>query len=155
MKPVISFAVYEAEITMALEQRTARVKREGSTRYEYPSSQQYMFPGFDKVQVFEEFTRARRIARSVWGRMGTLMGGVLAQPLGAREIHVLPAAPSGADLVHLREAGISWVIWDVIGAGEVPQLLQNETAEEYVYQEGSDVDFRIIRLKARSRAPDP
>jgi len=60
--------------------------------------------------AWSEFLDAPRVARTSWGRFGTLMGGALASPIGARE------------LVHVQEpqdvpSDVDWWIWD-LGATE-------------------------------------
>jgi hypothetical protein len=131
---------------MQIEWKTGRIPEANGARREFLSSQEYMFPGMADTPGFKTFLKARKIARSPWGRMGTLLGGVLAMPLGQREIRVLPRELKVEDISSLREAGVHWVIWDVLGAGEVPLLLSREGQEEYTYQPAQDVNFHIIRL---------
>lgn len=143
---VIGVAIWESQNTMQIEWKTGRIPQADGACGEFLSSQEYMFPGMADTPGFKAFLKARKIARSPWGRMGTLLGGVLAMPLGQREIRVLPRELNVEVISSLREAGVHWVIWDVLGAGEVPEILTREVQEEHTYQPAHDVDFHIIRL---------
>ncbi|MCP4573550.1 MAG: hypothetical protein GY838_14425 [bacterium] len=85
-------------------------------------------------------------ARSRWGRIGTLLGGTLAMPLGARRALLLSDTPTVADLDELRDVGCAWILWDVLGAGEVPEILRAAALEEHAFQPADDVDVRFLRL---------
>jgi len=143
---VICAAIWESQKTLQIEWKTGRIPQAQGTFGKFLSSQEYMFPGMAETSGFKAFLRARKIARSPWGRMGTLLGGVLAMPLGQREIRVLPRELEFEDISSLREAGVQWVIWDVLGAGEVPEILTREAQEEHAYHPAHDVNCHIIRL---------
>jgi hypothetical protein len=123
------------------------------------------FPGLSANPGFAAVLQAGRVARGRWTtEHGTLLGGLLALPLGAREVVVIPpksagyadpwreatsrSAPAPADLAALRAAGIEWVIWDSPRPEELPGILIEAARERYLYRHpsGSQV-FHIVRLR--------
>lgn len=76
----------------------------------------HYFPALREHPDWTDFASAPRIARSDWGRLGTLMGGALASPIGARDvIRVDGPATIPAD--------VDWWIWDVSGTRTPPDDL--------------------------------
>jgi hypothetical protein len=144
---VFGLAVWESERTLALETEANRVATDGAGGKTYLSTRELLFPDIDRSEGFDRFFAASAIARSLWSRQGTLLGGSLALPLGRRRISLLPIEPSERDLERIQEAGVEWVVWDVIGAGEVPSVLRGRASEEHRYAREPDVDFRAIRLR--------
>jgi hypothetical protein len=140
-------AIWESNRTAGLEEQTGKIVNATASGPVYASSADRLFPRFLKTAGIDRFMAAGKIARSPWGRLGTLFGGVLSQPLGAREIVLLPATPVAKDFERLAAEGVTWVIWDVVGAGQPPEVLREAAAEEIVYQSASDVDFRFFRLR--------
>lgn len=114
---------------------------------DFLSTRTLFFGNMDLVAGSEEFWAARRIARSRWGRVGTLLGGTLGLPLGRRELRLLPDAPTAADLEALRRDGFTWVVWDVEGAGEVPETVRAAALQELVHHPTPDTHFRLLRLR--------
>jgi hypothetical protein len=51
------------------------------------------------------------------------------------------------DLNRIQEAGVEWVLWDVVGAGDVPSVLRARASEEHRYDRAPNVDFRAILLR--------
>jgi len=136
----VGIALGETARTVALERETGRVSGD------YLSTMDYLFPGLARAEGFDRMLEAPRLARSGWSREGTLLGGALAMPLGRREIRVLPDVPSDAELRALRGSGVEWVLWDVLGAGEVPESLRGMAVEGYTWNPSPEVDFRALRL---------
>ncbi len=143
---IIGIGILESRTTMQREWETGRVSLATGGCGEFLSSQEYIFPGMANTPGFGAFLKSRKIARSPWGRTGTHLGGVLAMPLGQREIRVLPRELEARDISSLREQGVQWVIWDVLGAGQVPEILTREAQVEHAYQPAEDVNFHILRL---------
>jgi hypothetical protein len=141
----------ESERTLGIEQARGRVAGPAGSPAVYLATQQLLFPGIAEWDAFDRFLAHEAIGRSPWGRAGTLLGGILSTPLGQRRIHVLPVDVDDQDLTRLDEAGVSWVIWDVTGAGDVPPILTRRALDESAYAPSTDVNFRLIRLDARGR----
>lgn len=141
-----STVVWESNRTLEIEQRTGRVPGSGSPHY--LSTAQAFFPGLEETAGIDAFMAAPSVARSPWGRLGTLYAGVLAMPLGARVIAILPADPHEADIRRLHDAGITWVVWDEVGAGRVPDPLSRDADEEIVYHPAPDANFHFLHLRA-------
>ncbi len=148
----IALAVWESNGTLQLERATGRTVADTRSQATYMSSLDYILPGMAAAPGFEEFFRARRIARSPWERIGTLLGGVLAMPLDAREITVLPLYPEEADVDALADAGVEWIIWDVLGSGEAPAVITSAADRHHVFHPAPDVNFHIFRLESTARA---
>lgn len=89
---------------------------------------------------------AARLARSRWSRTGTLLGGVLSLPLGARDVALLPDAVDSALVARLSREGRAWVVWDAVAAGPVPAPLRAAAVAERSYRHLPDTDFRFLRL---------
>lgn len=89
---------------------------------------------------------APRLARSRWSRTGTLLGGVLSLPLGARDVALLPDAVDSALVARLIREGRAWVVWDAVAAGPVPAPLRAAAVAERAYRRPPDTDFRFLRL---------
>lgn len=140
-------AIWESNRTAGLEEQTGRIVPAPASGAAYASSQDRLFPDLRKTPGIDRFLAAGKIARSPWGRLGTLFGGVLSQPLGARSIVVLPTTLTAEDLRRLAGAGVTWVVWDVVGAGERPDLLADASTEEIVFHPASDVYFRFFCLR--------
>jgi hypothetical protein len=142
---VCAVAVWETGRTLRLEWAEGSVSEPAGLRTRYKSSVDYMFPGLAKSDGFDRFFAADNVARSPWDSHATLLGGVLAMPLGRRSISVLPHQPGEADLEKLRASGVEWVLWDVTHAGDVPVVLADEAAETWTY-EVSPLKFTLLRI---------
>ena len=138
--------IWESDRTLRLEEQTGRISGATVPGPTYVSSADALFPGLSVTPGVDRFLAAKKIARSPWGRLGTLFGGVLSQPLGAREIVILPVPTEPRDLQRLAAEGVTWVVWDVVGAGPPPEAVTNATAEEISFHPASDIDFRFFRL---------
>ena len=144
---VVVTVVWESGTTLALEWADGRTGEVTSARNAtFETSGEYMFPGMADATGFKQFFEAGKIARSPWERYGTLLGGVLAMPLDKREIVVLPMYPTESDIQALGPRGVEWIIWDVLAAGEPPDVIRDASTESYQYHPSDDVDFRILRL---------
>jgi hypothetical protein len=150
----IGLASGESERTLALEAETGRVAREGAPGSAYVSTRDMYFAGMDDHEGFDRLLAAPAIARSLWSRAGTLLGGSLAVPLGQRTILLLPEKVSADDLDRAQKAGVEWVLWDTVGAGDTPALLRERAAEESRYHPSPDVDFRALRLRSQAAAAE-
>jgi hypothetical protein len=144
---VLGLVVWESERTLAREVETGLVARDDTSRVAYLSTREFLFPDMEASEGLYRFFAAPRIARSLWSRAGTLLGGSLAMPLGRREISLLPQELSEDDLNRIQEKGVEWVLWDVVGAGDVPSVLRGRASEEHRYDRAPDVDFRAILLR--------
>ncbi len=115
---------------------------------DHVSSAAAIFPGLEAHCA--RFLAARHIARSRWSRFGTLMGGVLSQPLDARTIEPLGAPPDSAGVASLSAAGTEWVIWDEIAAGPAPRALRRAALDSCAYRPGQDQRFVMFRIGPRA-----
>ena len=140
-------ALWESNRTLGIEAQVGKILPAPASGPAYASSADRLFPRLAQTPGIDRFLEARKIARSPWGRLGTLFGGVLAQPLGAREIMLLPTTPTAQDLRRMAAEGVTWVIWDVVGAGPPPDLLREAAVEEVVFHPAPDVDFRFFCLR--------
>ncbi len=140
----LGLAIWESGRTLRLEEATGRDPEAADVRY--VSTDAMLFGGLWETPGADRFLAAPAVARGPWGRLGTLVDGDLCLPLGRRRIVVLPPEPSAADLARLRAEGISWVLWDVAGGGEVPATLREAAVEELVFDRGPEADFRFLRL---------
>lgn len=114
----------------------------------YYSSAEYVFPGIETQPGFDQLLQSPRIARSELSRWGVLLGGVLAQPAGAREIVMLPVDPSGVDIAELYRQGYQIVLWDVEAAGPAPQLLDDYAFLLGVFSDRPGVNLEVWELDA-------
>jgi hypothetical protein len=143
---VVALAVWESERALSLETARGRASGvEGTHESGYLSTLEMLFPGMAEAEGFDRLLNAAKIARSSWGRLGVLLGGALAMPLEKRQIEYL-AEPTPEEIARLRSAGVRWVIWDVLGAGEVPRALRDLALEEHVYAREPDVHFCALWL---------
>ncbi|NIM18915.1 MAG: hypothetical protein GTO42_02670 [Candidatus Latescibacteria bacterium] len=143
---VISVAIWESHKALEIEWRTGRNPEAQRDEEMFLTSQEYYFWEMENVPRFDEFFSARRVARSHASYYGALFIGVLAMPLDQREVIVLPMELESEDVASLQSGGTEWVIWDVIGAGDVPEVLTRAAREVHVYHPSPDTHFRIIRI---------
>lgn len=149
---VVTLAVWESERTLRIERGRGRVAGSSTPAGdEYRRTADVLFPGLAQTAGLDRFLAAEAIARSRWSRAGTLLGGMLATPLGQRRLSVLPDAPGNEDLARINAADVQWVVWDVAAVGDVPDLLQRHAAEVLAYAPSPDTSFRFLRLKRGDR----
>jgi len=166
----VTLAVWESQRTLALEWRVGREAGIRGLRSEFPSTLDAFFPGMSEAAGFKDFLSADTIARGHWSRKqhnGTLLGGMLAMPLGARRILVLPAAtfeevrdpyrvathrrpPSASDITRAQDEGADWFLWEADDADDVPESLTRFTGH-YRYRVTEDVSFHLVSI---GRQPD-
>jgi hypothetical protein len=144
----VALAGWETNRTLGLERLEGLLPATESGRTVYRTSLQYIFPDLDRTPGLDRFLAAENIGRTRWGRLGTLMGGVLSQPLGQRAIHVLPSRPGPSDLAALRAAGATWLVWDLEAEPEVPSHVRAMVAEEIAAPAGQASPFLFLRLTA-------
>jgi hypothetical protein len=142
-------AAWESGRTLRLEEADGR-EYDRAGRVVYPTALQRIASQLEEVPNLEPFWAAHKIGRTQWSRWGTLVGGTLCLPLGAREIVVLPPAPTAADLTRLQAAGVSWLIWDAGAVGAPPDGLRGAIAEEIVFRPGPTAWLHFLRLESRS-----
>jgi hypothetical protein len=112
----------------------------------YVDSAGYVFPRAQDRSALERLLRAQRIARSSHSRWGTLLGGALAQPIGARElVHVDP----DLRVEELLALDVEWLVWDVIAAGPCPRALADQTELEHVLRDRPGVQIELRRVLRR------
>jgi hypothetical protein len=122
----------------------------GTGRDAYVSSAEFIFPGLERA--CPDFLAARRIARGPWSRFGTLLGGVLAQPLDARSIEPLAGAGT-ARLRTLRDAGIEWVVWDE-SLAPPPAEVREAAIDSCAYRPHPAQRFIMLRMHGSPERPD-
>jgi hypothetical protein len=142
----VGLATWETGRTLDLEWQNGRTSEAPGIHAVFRSSLDYMLPGMVDAPGFDRFLEADVIARSPWERYGTLLGGILAMPLDKREIVELPMNPGPPDLEALDAAGVEWVIWDAVAAGEPPETLTDAAIEHHAFHPADDVNFHILRL---------
>jgi hypothetical protein len=118
------------------------------TERQYVSSAEMIIHDVENVPELENFFASENIARTEWSRIGTLFGGVLAMPLSQRQIHYLPPQPDRVAVRYLQEAGVEWICWDAIAAGEPPNVLFLHFSSFFRYNPTDDVDFHFLKLKS-------
>lgn len=150
----IALAGWETNRTLELEEQEGRLPAVAGARAAYRTSLQYVFPDLDGLPGLDRFLAADTIGRTRWGRLGTLMGGVLSQPPGQRRIVVLPARPEPADLAALLAAGATWLIWDLEAEPEVPAHVRAMVSQEIAMPSGAGSTFLFLRL-ANAAPPPP
>jgi len=143
----VGLAAWESDRTMALEQEEGRLPATTNGGVLYRTSLQAIFPGLDELPGLDRFLAAETIGRTRWGRLGTLMGGGLSQPLGQRRILVLPPKPTAADLAQLIAAGATWFVWDLEAEPEVPAHVRAVVAEETPFGPEPGAGFLFLRLR--------
>jgi hypothetical protein len=109
----------------------------------YVESVGYVFPLGSDRRALQELLRSQHIARSSYSRWGTLLGGALAQPIGAREIVCLKAGARPEELFARR---IEWLIWDVTAAGPCPKALAAQTELIHVLRDRPGVEIELRRV---------
>ncbi len=131
----------------------------------YRSALDLHFPGMRDNPGFAALLAEPRIARTRWATdYGTLLGGVLALPVGQRDILVVPASadyrdpygeasvrrdPDKEDLERLIDAGVRWLVVD----GDLPAAVVAFTGERFDYLHPGNGDlFHAVRL-ARPISP--
>jgi hypothetical protein len=138
--------IWESQRTLALERDTGRPMAPGGTVATYMATSEFVFPGLQTTPGYDRFCAAGAIARNDWSRLGTLLGGVLAMPLGTREIRVLPATVAASDVEAMRRAGVDWVCWDGVVAGEVPPAVTDAALRTFRYHPDADTDFTFLLI---------
>jgi hypothetical protein len=139
-------AIWESGQTLHLEEQDGRTVA-ANGQVVYPTSMQRIISGLDELPGLDRFLAEPVVGRTPWGRIGTLFGGILAQPLGARKIVVAPLNPSLDDLVNLRAAGVTWLLWDLEAAGELPAVLREIVAEELTFRPTPTGGYLFLRLR--------
>jgi hypothetical protein len=136
-------AVWEGESALAGE------RSRGRTDAGYVSTWDYYFPTVPTAPGFDRALAAPAIARSDWSRLGMLVGGALCLPLDARKIYHVTTTADSTEVAGLRAAGVTWVIWDRLAAGEPPPALVAATQERYRHTPDADIDLEAMRLWPR------
>ncbi len=139
-------AIWESGQSLRLEQADGR-RLDANGQVEYPTSMQRVAYGLDAVPGLDRFLAAPKVGRTPWGRFGTLLGGVLAQPLGVREVVVVPLNPTRGDLAELRASGATWLLWDLNAAGEWPAELNDVIAETLVSRPAETGGYLFLRFE--------
>jgi hypothetical protein len=150
MLGVLAVGVHETRTALGYEWRNGRIEhgeREGNEAY--LSSAATIFPGLERA--CPEFFASRSIARGPWSRFGTLLGGVLAQPLDARVIVSVGPAPDSAAVAALIESGTEWLVWDVVQSGPLPDAVRAATVDACVFEPEPDQKFVLARLRGLGR----
>jgi hypothetical protein len=140
--------VWESRTTLELEWNDGRTANAGQPGAPYVSSSEYVFPGITQTVGVRVLFGSRVVARGPWGYNGTLLGGMLAMPLGEREIIALPPDPTGAEIDALRERGVQWIVWDLDGAEIVPESIAQRAVERHGYPPQPESEFIFLRLAA-------
>ena len=129
----------------------------------YASALALHFPGLGDDPGFAALLAEPRIARGRWAtEYGTLFGGVLALPVGRRDVVVVPAAsagyrdpygdaserraPDAADLERLVASGIRWMIWDAGPDAGLPPALLPFVEARFVYRHPAGDVLYALRL---------
>jgi hypothetical protein len=143
---MIGVAVWESNRTLDLEWEVGRTSEVAGVDARFETSLEHVFPGMADTPGFEEFFAANKIARSPWGHHGTLLGGILAMPLGEREILVVSPDAVESDVEILRGKGVEWVVWDVVGAGVPPEAITRAASRQHQFHPAHDVHLRFFSL---------
>jgi hypothetical protein len=119
----------------------------------YRTSAEAVFPGLESQCA--AFMDSPRIARGPWSRFGTLLGGVLAQPLEMRDIVTIGAQVDSLTIDRLRKNRIEWVVWDEVRSGPLPAALREITLESCAYRPNADQRFLMARIAGIARPVPP
>ena len=143
---VIGVAVWESDRTLRIEwNENLAQAAEGGSPFLSPTHR--YVPALHGHPFFDEMLREPRIARSLWvTRSGAFLSGVLAMPLGAREIVVLPPDPDADDIDSLMKSGVRWIIWETEGEKDLPEAIVRRTTEMRVVEAGFDSRLHLIQL---------
>lgn len=133
-------AVWEGESALAGERARGRAANG------YVSTWDHYFPSVPTAPGFDRALAAPVIARSDWSRLGMLVGGALCLPLDARQIRHITTAADSTEVASLRAAGVTWVIWDRLAAGEPPAALVAAAGERHRHTPAPDLDLEALRL---------
>jgi hypothetical protein len=133
-------AIWEGESALAGEWSR------GWTGDAYVSTWDDHFPSVPTAPGLDRAVAAPVIARSEWSRAGTLLGGILCLPLEARRIHYVTATADSAEVARLRDAGVTWVLWDRVGAGEPPAALIAAASERFRHAPEPGLDLEALHL---------
>ncbi len=145
---VAGVGAVEAQIALVDAWREGRRPDAVRPRDLYPSSLEAIAPGLaDSTGGPDGFVAATRLARSRWSRMGTLLGGALAMPLGQRTVAWLPETVGEPELARLARDRVEWVVWDVAEVGPVPAPLAARADTVRSYRHDPGMDFRFLRLR--------
>jgi hypothetical protein len=170
---LIIVAVGAAAVALALRDSWGSLQHEWRTpkeagvptrSTEFVGTVDVFFRGLEQVPAGREVLAAPRIARGRWvSPEGAILGGVLALPLGRREITVLPPPsgdfrdpwleattrrdPTDREVAALQRMGIEWVIWEVAGGEAIPGALRKRVVEDHGYRYGGPGhQFHLLRL---------
>ncbi len=143
---VSGIAIWESNRTLAIEVQTGRVASPDGRGSHYASTAEMLFGDLAHESRLDQWLAADRVARSWCGRFGILMAGIATLPLGQREISVLPRELGPGDVRALCERGVRWVLWDLGGAGPVPEVLRQAAQEEHVYPAGDRAEYSFLLL---------
>lgn len=131
----LGVAGWESSGTLELEVRSGRVV-DSDGRVTYRSTLDRLWPGMGEAAGFRELLAADRVARGPWASGGTTrFGGALANPLGRREIVVLPPSVGPDRIAALRDDGVRWVLWTASDPDSIPAAVQRGSCR-YAYGRG-------------------
>jgi hypothetical protein len=167
-------AVWESHRTLTLEWSAHRSSRSPGGAGAFRDPADVHFPGLADAPGFKDFLASRTVARGRWSRRqhaGTFLGGVLAMPLGARQVLAVPALsqadlasplgtasgrqePSPEGIAQAQAAGATWFLWESDAPGDTPAALLPFT-ERYSYRVADDVSFELFRIGRASATPAP
>ena len=58
----------------------------------------------------------------------------------------MTATADSAEVARLRDAGVTWVLWDRLGAGEPPAALIAAASERFRHAPEPDLDLEALHL---------
>jgi hypothetical protein len=174
MRTAVVVAIWESNRTLGLEWSAGRDLGARALRQDFPSALEASFPGMADAAGFKDFLAADTIARGHWSRKqhtGSLLGGVLTLPLGARQILVLPAAtvdevrdpykiathrrpPDASDIARAQDSGAQWFLWESDEADDLPESLA-PFDERYRFRVTDDASLRLVWIGRQPRHAGP
>jgi hypothetical protein len=141
---VLALGVQETHGAFEAERENDRLTAPGEVPAVYCSAAEVIFPGLESS--CENALGAAALARGPWSRFGTLMGGVLAQPLDARRVTVIALPVDEGAVRALVRSGVEWVVWDEVAGGPLPAALRAAAMDSCAYRPNPDQSFAFVRI---------
>ena len=128
------------DILPALQNDLAQARRADGNGY--LSSLSYVAAIVADDPVVTEAMSTPRLARTVWGREGSLIGGAMILPPGARDFVLLDPLPIDLDDPRLAP-DVRWLVWDAVVVGPPPPslLAQASRVSRCAYEPDLDLWF--------------
>lgn len=144
----VGLAFWESARTIDLEWQLARQPTRAGVEPRFFTGLDLEWPWMPATPGFRDALAADRIARGPWRAPGAeLLNGVLALPIGKREIAVLPPDPTPAEVERLAVRGFRWVLWHAASGQDLPAALARRASRTFRHDAG-ETTYVAVELRS-------